>query len=105
MSVAYRALEKLINLHDGYRRVFRLANREMLLLQENDEPRLLERRCPHAGQLLDLAPIDTSRLVCPRHGVSFSLADGSPEPPICPALHIRELVYEGNSVGVEDCDE
>ena len=35
--MAYRALEKLINLHDGYRGAFRTTRGEVLLLQDEGE--------------------------------------------------------------------
>lgn len=100
--MAYRALEKLVNLHDGYRRAFRLDHREVLLLQEDGECHLIDRRCPHQGQVLDTALVVGRRLNCPRHDIQFCLSGGPPQPPICPALVIHELVYEGSSVGIED---
>lgn len=99
--MAYRALEKLINLHDGYRRVFRHDNAELLLLQEHGEVRLIDRHCPHAGQRLDSAAVAGAVITCPRHQICFSLEDGRPGNADCPALGIRTLVYEGNSLGID----
>ena len=50
-------LEKLINLHDGYRRRFRVDALEVLLLQEAGALHILESRCPHRGHPLDEADI------------------------------------------------
>jgi 3-phenylpropionate/trans-cinnamate dioxygenase ferredoxin subunit len=97
----YRALEKLINLHDGYRRVVTVDGRQLLLLQEQGTPRLVDRHCPHAGQIFDTARVEGDVLVCPLHQIRFSLADGSPTPALCKALSMHRLVYEGNSLGID----
>jgi nitrite reductase/ring-hydroxylating ferredoxin subunit len=99
--MAYRALEKLINLHDGYRGVFRHDNVELLLLQEDGEVRLIDRHCPHAGQPLDSAAVTGAVITCPRHQICFSLADGRAGNANCPALGVHTVVYEGNSLGID----
>jgi nitrite reductase/ring-hydroxylating ferredoxin subunit len=103
--VAYRSLELLINLEDGYRRVVRIDDREMLLLQEHGERHLCARRCPHAGQILDQAPVSADCITCPRHGIRFSLDDGEPQPDQCERLRVYEIVYEGNSLGIDAPDD
>lgn len=99
--MAFRSLEKLINLHDGYRRVFLIDGLEMLLIQEAGERWLIGRRCPHARQALDSAEIDGGAIRCSRHGYRFSLRDGQPLAADCDRLRIFDLVYEGNSLGVD----
>lgn len=99
--MSYRPLEKLINLHDGYRRVLTVDGRQMLLFQEQGTPGLVDRHCPHAGQVLDAARVDGDGIVCPSHQIRFSLADGSATPALCKALTIHRLVYEGNSLGID----
>ncbi len=99
--MAFVALEKLINLGDGYRRVFRVENRELLLLQEAGERYLIARACPHAGQVLDEAAVDGGQITCPRHSISFELAGGRPQPPVCSAIAVFDIVYEGNALGVD----
>lgn len=103
-EVAYRALEKLINLHDGYRRVFRAGQRELLLMQEGEERLLIDRHCPHAGQVLDGADCRGGAIQCPRHGFRFSLTDGAVIQGDCEPLRTYPLAFEGNSVGVDDSD-
>ncbi|WP_439101471.1 Rieske (2Fe-2S) protein [Congregibacter sp.] len=100
--MAYRPLEKLINLHDGYRKVVHVSGRQALLFQEAGILRLVDRHCPHQGQFLDAALMDKGMLICPKHQVQFSLRDGTPSPGICPSLKIHDLVYEGNSVGIDE---
>jgi nitrite reductase/ring-hydroxylating ferredoxin subunit len=103
MAMRFQTLEKLINLHNGYRRQFRIDSLHLLLLQQDDEVYLLEARCPHRDQSLDAAGIDQGSIECPQHHYRFSLRDGAlisfTEEP-CRALRIYELVYEGNEVGV-----
>ncbi len=100
--MAYRALEKLINLHDGYRRIVASSGRQLLLLQEHGKLFLIDRHCPHAGQVLDEAKIEGELLTCPKHLIQFSIRDGRPHSGVCKALGVYDLVYEGNSVGVEE---
>ncbi len=102
--MAYRSLEKLINLHDGYRRAFRVGGGEVLLLQEDGERWLVGRYCPHAGHALDDAAVEAGAIRCPRHGYCFALADGRALETPCGALPVHSLVYEGNSIGVDDAD-
>lgn len=73
----------------------------MLLLQEGGTPYLIDRHCPHAGQVLDNARLDGDVLICPKHSIEFSLHTGLPKDSVCGALTVHALIYEGNSVGVE----
>jgi nitrite reductase/ring-hydroxylating ferredoxin subunit len=100
--VAFRSLERLINLFDGYRRAFRIDGVEVLLVQEEGQRWIFGRRCPHAGQALDEAPVSADCVQCPRHGYRFSLQDGSALGPPCASLPVYTVVYEGNRLGVDD---
>ena len=99
--MAYVALEKLINLHDGYRKVVRVDGQEMLLIQHEGERYLFNRLCPHADMPLDDASILGLELTCPWHLIRFSLISGKPKNVACPGMKLQTLVYEGNSVGVD----
>ncbi len=100
--MAYRALEKLINLHDGYRRPFRTVHGEVLLIHENGETLLINRHCPHRGLPLDSARLEGGCLTCPHHQLRFSLRDGRPLNGDCAALGVHAVAYEGNSLGLEE---
>ncbi len=96
-------LEKLINLHDGYRRVFKIDQRELLLLQEHGECHLIEAHCPHRGHPLNAAIIHNDTIRCPLHGYQFALRDGAlraagAEP--CRALQRYDVVYRDIDLGV-----
>lgn len=99
--MAYLALEKLINLRDGYRKVFRVDGKELLLLQESGQTYLIRRACPHAEMPLDGALVSGDELTCPWHLMRFSLTTGAASHPGCPSLEVLELAYEGNSLGVD----
>ncbi len=102
--MAYVELEKLINLYDGYRKVVRVGTRDLLLLQLDGEPLLVDRLCPHAGYELDRGEIENACITCPLHGISFSLRDGKPQNARCAPLKTYPVALEGNSVGVEERD-
>ena len=53
----FQPLEKLINLHDGYRCRFKIDGLQVLLIQQGGTHYLLEAQCPHKGHLLDDARI------------------------------------------------
>lgn len=101
-------LEKLINLHDGYTRQFKIDHLQLLLLQREGQLFLLEAFCPHRAHPLDSAAMEQGVIRCPLHGYRFALADGrllhfSEEP--CRDLRTWELTYEGNEIGVMLEDE
>ncbi|MDB6062281.1 MAG: ferredoxin subunit of nitrite reductase and ring-hydroxylating dioxygenase [Verrucomicrobiaceae bacterium] len=96
-------LEKFINLHDGYRRVFKIDEHQLLLLQHDGERHLFEAQCPHRGHSLETAHIENNCLRCPLHGYQFQLNGGhvrvvSEEP--CRPLRCYELVYRDKDLGV-----
>lgn len=96
-------LEKFINLHDGYRRVFKIDELQLLLLQHDGERHLLEAHCPHRGHPLETAEVQNNCLRCPLHGYQFQLNDGrvrvaSDKP--CRALRLYSLVYRDTDLGV-----
>ncbi|MEM1113563.1 MAG: Rieske (2Fe-2S) protein [Pseudomonadota bacterium] len=99
----FQALDKLINLYDGYRRLFRIDQLELLLIERQGERFLVEARCPHRGQSLAEAGLEEGRIRCPRHGYEFSLVDGSTlittEAP-CRSLRVYDLIYQGNEIGL-----
>ncbi|WP_043307358.1 Rieske 2Fe-2S domain-containing protein [Pseudomonas sp. ML96] len=95
------ALERLINLQDGYRRTFQVAGRDLLLLVVEQQPLLLENRCPHQGAPLHNATLDGHVLRCARHGIAFDLHSGRPLNAQCAALSRFSLAYDGDRVGID----
>lgn len=95
------ALERLINLQDGYRQAFRVAGLDLLLLVVERQPLLPENRCPHRGTPLQDATLSGSVLRCARHGVEFDLHSGRPLNAHCAALRRFSLAYDGDRIGID----
>lgn len=103
--VTFYPLEKLHVLREGYRQVFQVAGRPLLLLETDGRRYLIENRCPHAGRPLHEASLQQSHLTCPQHGICFSLLSGRPvntkdsNPDM--KLVFYKLIYRDNAIGVE----
>ncbi|MDF1693472.1 MAG: Rieske (2Fe-2S) protein [Zhongshania sp.] len=99
----YYRLERLINLFDGYRQVFKINSHHLMLLQIEGERFLIESNCPHREYPLKSSDVDGSDLVCPQHGYRFDIRTGelrhfSEEH--CRNLRCFELVERDSEVGV-----
>lgn len=94
------ALEKLINLHDGYRRRFKIDQLDILILQEQGKLAIVQSRCPHRQFPLTDAEVVDNVIVCPVHGYGFDLSSGRSLEPSCPGLAVWPVVYEGNAIGI-----
>lgn len=96
-------LEKLIHLHDGYTRTFKIDNTQMLLLQRDGEIYLVESSCPHRQHPLDVATISDGVISCAKHRYEFALDDGRllrATEELCRGLRTFPVIYEGNEIGV-----
>jgi nitrite reductase/ring-hydroxylating ferredoxin subunit len=99
----YYALEKYIDLHDGYRRVFKIDQHRLLLIQEAGALHLYAAWCPHRGHPLEEADIIDNRLRCPLHGYQFDLMTGELKVATeerCPGLRQYPVVQRERDVGV-----
>jgi nitrite reductase/ring-hydroxylating ferredoxin subunit len=96
----FLALDKLINLHDGYRKRVKVDHLDLLLLQEAGEVHVIASRCPHQEHSLEQGDIQDGTIYCPTHGYGFSLTNGRHEGGTCDSLRIYPVVYEGASVGI-----
>lgn len=101
--MAFHRLEKLINLHDGYRQLFRVEHLQLLLIQEKGQRYLLRNMCPHKGFPLHTGTMTGTRLRCAYHAIEFDLARGGScvQHPLQPGVKMYALVYEESDVGVE----
>ena len=100
--MAFYPLEKLINLYDGYRRVFRVDGMALLLVQEGGQRYLLRDMCPHKGFPLHTGTINGTRIRCAYHAMEFELATGRcVQHPLQPGVKTYPLAYDGQLVGVE----
>ena len=99
----FYSLEKLINLKDGYRKVFKIDHYNLLLVQINGDLHLLESMCPHRGHPLSESDIFDSKLRCPLHGYEFSIPAGElilQTEELCRGLKTYELCFQEKEVGV-----
>lgn len=100
--MAWVALEKLVNLQDGYRKVFRVGGVQLLLIQESGQRYLLRNACPHKGFPLHTGTLSGTRLRCAYHAMEFDLASGRcVQHPSQPGVVTYPVVVDGVMVGVE----
>ncbi len=103
ITMRFYSLEKLINLHDNYRKVIKIDQYNLMLVQVQGELHLVESQCPHRGHPLSESDIIGTGLRCPLHGYQFDIATGdllkATEEP-CRGLKIFDLVYQETEVGV-----
>lgn len=95
------ALERLINLDEGYRQSFQVGGHSLLLLMVERQPVLLENRCPHQGAPLHNATLVGRVLRCSRHGAEFDLFSGQPLNAVCGGLRLFKLAYDGDRIGID----
>lgn len=102
--MAFFPLENPALLQDGYRKVFHLAGRQLLLLHHAGRTRLLDNICPHAGYPLDAGQIIDNHLRCPMHGYLFDLDSGDCQEGYegpCHGVRVYPLREVGGMVGVD----
>lgn len=101
----FYSLDKLINLHDGYKKVIKIDEHHLLLVQLNGERHLIESMCPHRGHPLTESDLnaESGRIRCPLHAYQFDIVSGDllhATEEHCRSLKTYDLIYEGNEVGV-----
>ncbi|MFZ6046557.1 Rieske (2Fe-2S) protein [Pseudomonas sp. CR3202] len=95
------ALERLISLQEGYRGTFQVQGRQLLLIVVDQQPILMENRCPHQGAPLHAGTLDGRVLRCFRHGIAFDLVDGRRVNAPCLPLQRLPLAYDGDRIGLD----
>lgn len=102
-TMQYVALEKLINLFDGYRQVFLIQGVEILLLQENGHRYVIQANCPHSDWPMQSAHVMGDIITCSKHGWSFNLYSGRPSNERAGncKLTCYKIVYNQNTIGLE----
>ncbi len=98
--MTFYPLEKLHLLYDGYIRPFRIAGRDLLLVQDQGRTYLIANRCPHMDAPLTFATVRNGLLRCPMHGIEFDLPSGGARSGCFSPLEKFTVVYEGNLLGV-----
>lgn len=99
----FYTLERLINLHDGYKKIFKIDHHNLMLVQQGGELFLIESLCPHRGHPLSESDLEGDKLRCPLHNYQFDIATGdlivATEEP-CRNLKVYELIYQEKEVGL-----
>ncbi|MDB2352373.1 Rieske 2Fe-2S domain-containing protein [Luminiphilus sp.] len=93
-------LERLINLHDGYRRTLRVDHIEVLVIQDCGEIFIVQSRCPHQEYPLEKGSIANGSIACPWHHMTFDLKTGTHLGGGCDRLKIYEPVFQDNLLGI-----
>lgn len=105
LIMAFFALEKLNQLHDGYQKKFSINGLSLLLLQSEGRLYLIENRCPHMDvPLTEAKQLPGAKLQCRAHGIEFDLDSGKACGPLAGTLDCLKaytLAYEGTSVGID----
>ena len=99
----FYSLDKLINLYDGYRKVFKIDLHNLILIQQAGDRYLLESNCPHRGHPLSESDIIGTNLRCSLHGYEFDIASGQLKHATeesCRGLKTYELSYQATDIGV-----
>ena len=96
----FLSLEKLINLHDGYRQTIRIDALEVLMIQEAGQIHIIQSTCPHRGQRLEGGTVEDKVIYCPWHNFGFDLASGAHVGGVCDKLKVYAPIYENNVVGI-----
>lgn len=105
--MAFRPLEKLIYLYDGYIREHRIGSHSLLLIQQEGKLYLIRNSCPHKQFPLHTGSVHHGVLTCAYHGMKFDLASRRclqhpTSRSLC--LEALPLIYQGNEVGVNGDD-
>ena len=96
----FHRLSRSLELYDGLRMPVKVGREELLLIHEDGQTWLVQRRCPHADFPLDRCTVSGNQLRCPGHGMEFSLRSGQ-----CLTANYRldqyRIAYDGPWLGVE----
>ncbi len=103
--MAFFPLEKISQLHDGYQKAFTVGRHNVLLLQMDGQPYIIENRCPHMDvPLTHGTQTPDGKIRCRAHGIAFDMQSGKADGPLADQLECLkkyELAYDGNVLGVE----
>lgn len=82
-------------------------NKSLLLISHNDQFYLIENKCGHFGIPLINGEISGNEIICPQHGISFSLETGAViNRPYenCDMIRIFNVVQQDNDLYMDEDD-
>lgn len=65
-----------MRLYDGYRQVFLVEGKQLLLIQEEGRRYIIDAECPHSTWPMQNAAISEGNIICSKHGWAFDLRSG-----------------------------
>jgi len=99
--MAFYALERLINLHDGYRQPFSVNGTSLLLIQDEGRRYLILNQCPHQHAPLSNGVLSNGEIHCAYHGMRFNLESGTTLDGCNEKLHFFPISYDNSNIGVD----
>jgi len=100
MATRFLAIEKLINLRDGYRKRLKIDQWDVVLLQEQGDRYVIQSHCPHQQHPLLDANVEDGVITCPYHQYRFDMNQGINLEGVCAPLRCYDTVYDGNAIGI-----
>ena len=93
----FRDLADIAEIPDGSSKSFRISGHDILICHTKDEFFAVENKCSHAMAKLEGGRLRAYRLICPLHGASFDVRDGSVKgaPATAPIRVYRLRVNDG----------
>lgn len=103
--MAFHSLETLSRMHDGYQKAFNVSGLQLLLVQVEGKPYIVENKCPHMGvSLSNATQVPGGSIRCKAHGIEFKLDSGRACGPLANTMECLKkyaIVYEGNQLGLD----
>ncbi|WP_101676276.1 Rieske (2Fe-2S) protein [Alloalcanivorax mobilis] len=96
----FHRLIRTLDLYDGLRLPVRIGREELLLIHEEGDTWLVQRRCPHGDFALDRGSVHRGVLRCPGHGLEFALSSGRCQENRSYCLRRYPLEFDGPWLGV-----
>lgn len=96
----FHRLIRTLDLYDGLRLPVKIGRRELLLIHEEGQSWLVQRRCPHGDFALERGTVHGGTLRCPGHGLEFLLHSGRCTDNTDFRLQRYVVEYEGPWLGV-----
>lgn len=96
----FHRLIRSLDLYDGLRLPVQIGRHELLLIHQDGDSWLVQRRCPHNATPLDQGTLSNGVIRCPGHGLAFSLDSGRCAGNAGFCLQRHALVFDGPWLGV-----
>ncbi len=87
--------------HEGEAKEFAACGKAICLATVNGKTTAMDNVCPHRGASLSEGTIEDGKLVCPWHGWTFHLSDGSAEGMPNERVQLYQLHTKDNDVLID----